>query len=613
MATTVAASLAAAALARTPITWLDFSLYDLRARSSAPTAPSPEIVLVTVDAKTVGALAEPACHYNPHHASAVRAIAEAGARAIGFDVLQPRAYDRLEDENAALGEAFAFARDHGVPVVLAAQVVAPGAGTEGLVELPQAFPGHPVGMANLTVDADEVARRQRLVFPAGGDRPFPSFALALLEESHRAKREDVVATIPDARLGGVYIGYAGPAGTFPRVPLVEVLDAAARKDVAWLKSRFEGRTVLLGEWDLSGPDAHVTPWTVLGNPRFPPMPGIEVHANTLHTLLGGHFRRSTPAAVVVLWLAAMAASIALVAMRSARAGALLGLGLVALSFLAGWIGFGMGFAIPVVAPLLVGFVATGTAAFLRINVVKRNEHRLRDLFGAFVSPEILQKLESEQASGRGIPELGEERILTVLVADIRGFTRACEVRTPWEVMRWLRRYHAAMSDVIRAERGTINKFMGDGIIAIFGAPVPADAAGVPDATRAALAMAARLESLNEEFAAEDLPRTKIGIGIHTGKVIAGVLGTSRRAEYTVIGDTVNVASRIEAESKEMLERPTGESGGKSEIAAVVMSDESLELLKKDRLYDKVKVRFVGDVSIRGRLQSVKLFLVSSRP
>lgn len=143
---------------------------------------------------------------------------------------------------------------------------------------------------------------------------------------------------------------------------------------------------------------------------------------------------------------------------------------------------------------------------------------------------------------------GVTQTVTVLFADIRGFTRISEHAVPEKIVQLLNRYFSAMTDIIFAHGGTLDKYLGDGLMALFGAPTetPKDAA---NAVSAAVAMQRRMLSINDELRAEGYPEIGIGIGLHTGEAIVGYIGSERRSEYTAIGDTVNTASRLESNAK----------------------------------------------------------------
>ncbi len=183
-------------------------------------------------------------------------------------------------------------------------------------------------------------------------------------------------------------------------------------------------------------------------------------------------------------------------------------------------------------------------AFNQMTTGLAERDRVRDLLGKVVSPEVAaQLLRSDLQLG------GEEREVTILFSDLRGFTSLSEKLPPAELVALLNRYLDRMSGIVERHGGVVDKYIGDAIMALFGAPVAA-----PDAAARAVAaardMLAALEALNRELAAEGRPALALGIGINTGRVIAGNMGSHTRLNYTVVGDAVNLAARIEALTKE---------------------------------------------------------------
>lgn len=210
--------------------------------------------------------------------------------------------------------------------------------------------------------------------------------------------------------------------------------------------------------------------------------------------------------------------------------------------------------------------------------------RVRDLLDKNVSPEVAARLLREGAALGG-----EEREVTILFADLRGFTALSETLPARELVRQLNRYFDRMSTVIEAEGGVIDKFIGDAIMALFGAPV-----GQTDATdralRAALRMREALVALNTELAAEGAPPLAFGIGINTAQVVAGNIGSQRRLNYSVVGDGVNVAARLQSLTRH------------PEYAAdILASDATLQ-----RACGTYATRTLGSVAVHGRVEPVRV-------
>jgi adenylate cyclase len=206
------------------------------------------------------------------------------------------------------------------------------------------------------------------------------------------------------------------------------------------------------------------------------------------------------------------------------------------------------------------------------------------VFGQHVSPEIAQRLLQQN-----IDVAGEMREACVMFLDIRGFSRIASEKTPHEVMLYLNTLFGELIDVVNSQRGIVNKFLGDGFMAVFGAPAD-DAQCVPHALNAANEILARVAALNR---AGSIPFTQVGIGLHIGPLVTGNVGTSQRKEYTLIGETVNLASRIEQATKGF-------------DARLLVSDAVWNrLAKKPRDYVDL-----GDVPLHGLSRSVRLYKLS---
>jgi len=220
---------------------------------------------------------------------------------------------------------------------------------------------------------------------------------------------------------------------------------------------------------------------------------------------------------------------------------------------------------------------------------------MRDTFGKVVDPEVRDYL----MSGKGKESLGQAlggqtREVTVLFCDIRSFTAMSEKMQATEVVSLLNRYFTALGKCISAHHGIINKYIGDAIMAIFGAPVEAQNSA-RDAFLAALDMRKALVKVNQEFQEQGLPQLRFGIGIHTGPVFAGTIGARNRMEYTVIGDTVNTASRLESLCK-------------SYTKDLLLSQASVEKIKAaEQEAPLPDFTFVDNAQIRGKTEPMKIF------
>ncbi|AOS45024.1 Adenylate cyclase 1 [Lacunisphaera limnophila] len=229
-------------------------------------------------------------------------------------------------------------------------------------------------------------------------------------------------------------------------------------------------------------------------------------------------------------------------------------------------------------------------AFNQMTAGLAERDRVRNLLGKVVSPEIAtQLLHSDLKLG------GEEREVTILFSDLRDFTSLSEKMPPTEVLTLLNRYLDRMSAIIEQHGGVIDKYIGDAIMALFGAPV-ALADGPARAVAAARDMARALEVLNAELRAEGRPALAFGIGINTARVVAGNMGSSSRLNYTVIGDGVNLASRLESLTKDP-----------AYATPIIVSEATL-----GAIHPRPVARELGEVTVKGKSNAVKIFALTAR-
>lgn len=419
-----------------------------------------------------------------------------------------------------------------------------------------------VGLADLLAEGDGLVRRYRIAPVAAAARAqlqdeLPQLSLPALL-AVRATGQDVRAS--SWRLGGrelqrdqpaEVIPYLGPPGSFPPVPLKQLLaeDALDNPQVQALR----GKLVLLGATAAGLNDAHFTPFSsgFIGG-RSLLMSGVEIHANVLQALLSGaQLQTPTPfwraLAMVLLGGLAVCGFVRL-PVWAALAGWLLAV--VALLLL-GQLFFRHGWLLPLgSAGLTLSLCLLGVLG-LRLTGEERERSRLRQMFGRYVSNQVVEAL---LKSGER-PELGgQTQQVTVLFSDIRNFTSISERLSAKEVVEMLNAYFARACEPLLAEGGSIDKFIGDAVMVEFGSPLP-----VPDhalrAARAALALQKVAQEfagwMRQRFPAHDLPPFAVGIGLHSGEAVLGNIGSPVRMEFTAIGDTVNLASRLESMTKEL--------------------------------------------------------------
>jgi adenylate cyclase len=373
------------------------------------------------------------------------------------------------------------------------------------------------------------------------------------------------------------IDWAGPPGTFATVSAVDLVNgkvpAAALRD----------RIVFIGATAAGTYDLRVTPMS-------PVSPGVEKHATVAANILTRRFLQR-PDWVELLEAAGIVFWPLLLTLVLPRVRPVTSLAVVAVLWAAFYgavhVAFLRGLWLPLVYPTVA--IALGFVGITVYRLLTEERQRLwtKRAFQHFVSPEVVEQLVENPAA---LQFGGEARTLTVLFSDIRDFTGYSERHPPQEVVQMLREYLTRMVDQVLAERGTLDKFIGDAVMAIFGAPVP-----LPDhaerACRAALRMMREMQVLQAEWIAAGREPFRIGIGINTGEMVVGNLGSEQLFDYTVIGDEVNVGVRLETLNKDY------------ETANAIIISESTYRAAGGTL----DVRRLGEVMVKGKTQPIVVY------
>lgn len=526
--------------------WVSRPFYDWGLEAFALLQPHPAVVLVGVDEETAKRLDIRLKDWTRKDtARLIDRAADGGAVVVGLDyVLSRRARDPAED--AALAEVLNEAN-----VVLACHLPE----VAGDLEMPVKEFYDPendlgavnVGHINWPLDADGAARRMAYLVVSGGKRCY-SLPMQLVGVYEATTAEDEGRALPDpyidlSRSDGVRWGthllpypdmlvrFSGPPGTYKTYPAVDVLEGKVPGDA------FEDKIVLIGVTHYLGRDLFKTPVDKK-------LPGIELHASAIGTILNDSAIRRFGWGYRLCVLALGLAFVSLfmhpkVPAWTVPAGGAMGLAAAA----AFWaLGFGRGLFLDPVPLLLVTASTASAGGATRWYAARKKAHEIRGIFGRYVSRNVVDALLKS-----GPVELGGRRkILTVLFSDIVGFTPVSESMEPTEVARFLNAFFSRMISVVFESGGTLDKLMGDALMAFFGDPLPA-----PDhaarACRCALRMSEMLDQMCREGAVPG--GLEIGVGLNTGEAVVGNLGSEDFVDYTVIGDEVNLASRLEGLSR----------------------------------------------------------------
>ena len=452
-------------------------------------------------------------------------------------------------------------------------------------ELARAAAG--IGYVDIVPDADGIYRRVAPLQLSAAGHAMPHFALELVRAALKLEPFSLATSAGAGRLavqdhaidlcsGAMLINYAGPQGTVTRHPAWKVL--AGHLDPA----SFKDKIVIIGPTAAGLYDVRPSPFSRDNRIFY----GVETNANIAHTLLSAGGLRDNRGLVpwgIYALLVGVAVSWAIWHTRGTVAAAL-GVGMVAVLALPVFMVAVtvLHQVVPYGAILLAAVVPMALALYERLGVERRE---IAQQFGTYVSPEVLREL----GQNPQLVRQGQRRTVTLLFSDVRGSTTIAEQMAPDVWIAQLNEYFSEMSDAIFATDGYLDKFMGDGIMAIWNA-FGTQPNHAQRATMAAAQMLERLKLLNQRWQEQEgrVP-LQIGIGLHTGEAIIGNVGSDRRAQYTAIGDTVNAASRIEALSKEFK-------------APLVISETTAALL-----CERLKLVELGEAELKGRAAPVRIF------
>jgi adenylate cyclase len=596
---------------------LELKTYDMRMRA-LDTPRARHVTIAAIDEQSLARVGRWPWSRTVH-ADIARRLDEAGAKVIAFDIFFPERESAKADGQLArvlsgskkvvLSTVFLmdsrdarFLGDSGVQAglkAIAPQAIIEAGGRKSelktygvLANIPElqtkaAYAGH----INVRPDADGIYRRVPLVM-VYGDRYFPSSDVQVARAFHAdkdfaLKLDDygtVSLTLAEREFpldvdGQFLVRFRGrPGAMFDTVSVSDILDRKA--DPALLRDR----VVLIGGTAAALGDIRPTPFDAAS-------PGVELRASVIENLLDGRliYRPDWMPLVDVMLMAFIGLLMIWLLPRLGVSGG----GLLAAVLLAGYVALalyyfrGEGLWLNIVYPTLLIVLLFATATLVSYFFTHSEKRYLKVAFQHYVPPAVVEDLVADAGALRlG----GEKRELTVLFSDIRGFTTLSEGMQPEELVKLMNEYFTVMTDCVFAQRGSLDKYIGDAIMALYGAPV-VESDHPALACRSALDMMRALDELQKKWQAAGLPKIGIGVGINTGSVVVGNMGSKTRFNYTVVGDAVNLASRIES-----LNKTYGTS-----------------ILISEYTYERTKAEFaaisreVDSVRVRGREQPVRLY------
>jgi len=512
------------------------------------------------------------------HAQLINLISQAKPLAIGYDVNFPETSDQENDE--ALADALRQAGNVVLPIELSLtngnkQVLYDP--SKVLTPIPLiASAAVRLGHTNTPQDADGVVRRVPLVAISPDGSQIPAFAVQI------AKLGNITVDPKqgtDSALKLIVHYVNAPRHSFPTFSASDVIDGKVKPE------QLANRFVLIGA---TAPDLHDD--QLVPTATTQPMAGIEIHASVLDTLLQKDYLRDVPSILIALWLILLGAILGLLVPKlKARWSIPLAILLWVISLVGAFVLFDYGWIADILWPTIAIILGFGAVMLERRITAERQKREIRSAFSRYVTESVVASILADPSK---LKLGGERRKMSVLFSDIRGFTTISEGLKPEKLVEIMNKYLTRMTDEVFKHEGVLDKYIGDAVMAFWNAPFD-QTDHAKRAVETALDMLSALKEMNETKVFGDL-ELKIGVGVNTGDMVVGNMGSEERFDYTVIGDSVNLGSRLESLTKE--------------YGVCLLITEATRL----ELNSGYLVRAIDLVAVKGKKEPVKIFEVMKR-
>jgi len=590
---------------------LELAIFDQMIRLRPEEAPDPRIVIVGITEKDIQQLQKWPVS-DRVMAKLFAKIQSHQPKLIGLDIYRDLPQEPGYEEFKAQLQA---------PNVIGIRNDAEG------VNPPPALPSERIGFNDLVVDADNTIRRNLMSFssdegnqtsfslklalnyleaqglsPEPGEKPYQLiWGKAVFE---RLEKNSGGYTNSDDRGYQILLNYRTANQVTPSVSLHEVLNDSVDPQL------FKDKIVIVGTTASSLKDSFLTPYSPAED-QNPTMPGVMIHTQMLSQILSAVLDDRPlfwfwPEWAELIWIVTwtgMGATgawifrhpLALAISGTVMVGGLLG---------SSWILFLHAAWVPVGAPLIGYLMASGATVAYRGYQSGQQKQVVMKLLGQSTSPAVAEALWNSRDTLLKDGKLpGQKVVATMLFTDLKNFSTISEQMTPETLFDWLNEYLSAMTETVQVHHGIINKFTGDGIMAAFGVPMVSDrleqiGEDARNAVACALAMGDRLKQLNPQWKKRGLPVVQMRVGIFTGPIVAGSLGGKQRLEYGIIGDSVNIASRLESCEKDR----------QVSICRVLIAQETLDYLPDK---EEFTIESWGPLALKGKQQTVNVYRVTA--
>ena len=538
-----------------------------------PRAPLKDIVIISIDDKSIQAVGRWPWNRSVH----AELLEKLGKKpvAIGYDVSFPEASNASDD--ARLAAAITQTRKTVLP--LEAGLVTVNGKVTSVKRILQPIPVlanvSDLGIVNTVAGADSITRHVPAVSFNDTDQQDEHFSVILARTYLLANNKPDPTKKLKTENGLLRINYVGKPETFPMYSFIDVLNGSIAPDA------FENKIVLVGATAVNLHDNQITSVSY-GRP----MSGVEIHANAIQTILQGKYLTDETQlnTIAAIWILSFIICILMAYTPILPATIIVAVSIVAY-LVYSFVSFDHGTIRNIIFPFMVFITSYISLALYRYFVEYNQRKFLKKAFSLYVSPAILDEIIKNP---KNLTLGGSRREMTVLFADIAGFTTISERIPPDELSQMLNQYLTRVSRIIFSYNGVIDKFIGDAVMAFWNAPLD-DKNHALNACEAALKVEDEIKVIREEWEHLDIQHFSVRIGINTGDMVVGNMGSDMRFDYTVLGDNVNLASRLEGINKQY-------------GTYITISQSTYELVQ-----DKVVVRFLDTVAVKGKKKGVKIY------
>lgn len=526
--------------------------------------PDDRIVILGIDDKALDKIKDPMVFWGPHFAKVIRKLAQAGARSIGMDFVfsipitksvDGEDYDKIlamalrEANCVVMAKTFRNDRETNAYLV-----------DEAISRLRFAASPEYAGFVNLTNDPDNCVRRQTLVVQDINSKGHLAFGLAIVAKYYdilgkkkvSVKGSNVIMgdkVVPINRYGEMLINFAGPSGNFHHISFYEAWKMADEDgSIGYFRENFTNKIVLIGTTNILHQDFKPTPFFASNHYKeLRSTYGIEIWANVINTMLQDKYITRVPGwqvSIIILFIGLFVSYVSLRLSLIKSLLALIAFG-VAYIFLCIEMFIGFNIWVSMAAPFVTIPLTCAVIFTYRFTIENRQRSVIKSLFQHYLHPDVVNELLKDPDN---VKLGGVKKELTVFFSDIQDFTSISEKMEPEELVKLMNVYLTNISDIIIKYEGTIDKYVGDAVMAFFGAPLDQKDHALR-ACYAAIETQEHMQILRKSFKVKGWPEISSRIGINTGMVVVGNMGGENRFNYTVIGDDVNLASRLEGVNK----------------------------------------------------------------